>query len=120
MLGSGIDLEQKQAWMRGRRSAANSQGIPVSASGDFAERHYTVAQIAELWILSPDVVRRVFEREPGVLVLGDQGSRSKRRYTTLRIPQSVVERVHRRLCNPNLTGGEGRGSVQAVGTTSCR
>ena len=75
----------------------------------FQERHYAVAEIAELWSLSPDVVRRIFEREPGVLVLGDHGSRSKRRYTTLRIPQSVVERVHRRLCNPGLTGVRGRG-----------
>ena len=75
----------------------------------FQERHYAVAEIAELWNLSLDVVRKLFEREPGVLVLGDHGSRSKRRYTTLRIPQSVVERVHRRLCNPDLTGVRTRG-----------
>jgi hypothetical protein len=75
----------------------------------FQERHYAVGEVAELWNLCPDVVRKLFEREPGVLVLGDHGSRSKRRYTTLRIPQSVVERVHRRLCNPDLTGVRGRG-----------
>lgn len=51
-----------------------------------------------MWNLSPDAVRRMFENEPGVLVLGDKAlSRSKRRYTTLRIPASVVERVYRRL-----------------------
>jgi hypothetical protein len=66
----------------------------------FQERHYAVSEIAELWNFSADVVRKLFEREPGVLVLGDDGSRTKRRYTTLRIPQSVLERVHRRLCNP--------------------
>ena len=75
----------------------------------FEERHFAVGEVGELWKLSPDVVRKLFEREPGVLVLGDHGSRSKRRYTTLRIPQSVVERVHRRLCNPDLTGVRGRG-----------
>ena len=75
----------------------------------FEERHFAVGELAELWSLSPDVVRKLFEREPGVLVLGDNGSRSKRRITTLRIPQSVVERVHRRLCNPDLTGVRGRG-----------
>lgn len=69
----------------------------------FQERHFAVGEVADLWNLSPDVVRKLFEREPGVLVLADNGSRSKRRYTTLRIPQSVVERVHRRLCNPDLT-----------------
>jgi hypothetical protein len=64
----------------------------------FAERHYTVAEIAQMWGLSQDFVRRLFEREPGVLVLGQERTRyGKRRYRTLRIPESVVERVHRRL-----------------------
>lgn len=62
-----------------------------------AERHYAVAEIAEMWNLSADKVRDLFEREPGVLVIGEQQPRNKRRYTTLRIPQSVVERVHHRL-----------------------
>jgi len=64
----------------------------------FAELHYTVADIAEKWKLSEDAVRRLFEKEPGVLVLGKGGAASgRRRYTTLRIPESVVARVHRRL-----------------------
>jgi hypothetical protein len=104
-VASGLQLEQKQAWMRERQSSAGSAAVSQSpTSSHFAERHYTVAELSELWSLSPDVVRRLFEREPGVFVIGDQGTRSKRRYTTLRIPQSVVERVHRRLCNPELTG----------------
>ena len=109
MLGGSTNLEQKQAWMRGRQAAANAQDSPVPVSGDFAEQHYAVSQIAELWNLSHDVVRKLFEREPGVLVIGDHGSRSRRRYVTLRIPQSVAERVHRRLCNPDLTVVRGRG-----------
>lgn len=79
------------------------QGSPGEAP--FEERHYSVGEIGQLWSLSNDVVRKLFEREPGVLVIGDFHSRGKRRYTTLRIPQSVAERVHRRLCNPELTGG---------------
>lgn len=74
----------------------------------FQERHYTVAEIADLWSLSRDAVRKVFEREPGVLVLGSDGSRSKRGYHTLRIPESVLERVHRRSCNPDLTAARVR------------
>jgi len=109
IVGGSANLEQKQAWMRERQSASNSSGISGPAPGDFAEAHYAVTQIAELWNLSPDVIRKLFEREPGVLVIGDHGSRSKRRYTTLRVPKSVAERVYRRLCNPNLTGGPGRG-----------
>jgi hypothetical protein len=64
----------------------------------YAMRHYTVAKIAALWSLSEDAVRHMFEREPGVLVIGDhRPSICKRRYTTLRIPEDVVQRVHSRL-----------------------
>jgi hypothetical protein len=61
------------------------------------ERHYAVAEIAELWNLSPDKVRELFENEPGVLVIGERSPRHKRRYVTLRVPQKVLERVHHRL-----------------------
>lgn len=62
------------------------------------ERHYSPAEIAELWNLSVDCVRKIFESEPEVLVIGKpQSQRGKRSYTTLRIPQSVLDRVHRRL-----------------------
>jgi hypothetical protein len=61
------------------------------------ERHYAVAEIAEMWNLSADKVREPFENEPGVLVIGERSPRHKRRYVTLRIPQTVLERVHHRL-----------------------
>jgi len=61
------------------------------------ERHYAVTEIAEMWNLSPDKVREIFEDEPGVLVIGDRNPRHKRRYVTLRIPHSVLQRVHQRL-----------------------
>jgi hypothetical protein len=61
------------------------------------ERHYAVAEIAGMWNLSTDKVRELFENEPGVIVLGERNPRHKRRYITLRIPHSVVERVHARL-----------------------
>ena len=71
-----------------------STGIASAAP---AERHYAVTEIAELWNLSADKVRELFEDEPGVLVIGDRSPRRKRRYVTLRIPQSVLDRVHSRL-----------------------
>jgi len=81
-----------------------SQSHPRQAEEDFLteatssatlERHFSVAEVAAMWNLSKDTVRRMFQDEPGVLVLGGRSSRRKRRYTTLRIPQSVLERVHR-------------------------
>jgi hypothetical protein len=62
------------------------------------ERHYSVNELASTWNLSPDTIRKIFDREPGVLVIeGAAGKFSKRRYTTLRVPESVALRVHRRL-----------------------
>ena len=67
------------------------------------ERHYAVAEIAEIWNLSADKVRELFENEPGVLVIGERSPRYKRRYVTLRIPQKVLERVHHRLSSKSST-----------------
>ncbi len=68
----------------------------IERGADFAERHYAVAEIAALWNLSADKVRRLFQSEPGVLILAD-AKPGKRRHITLRIPESVAERVYRRL-----------------------
>ena len=62
-----------------------------------AERHYTPKQLADTWGLSAETIRELFEAEPGVLVIGTNGARMKRRYRTFRIPESVAVRVHRRL-----------------------
>jgi hypothetical protein len=70
----------------------------IAASPAFATRHFSPKEIAEMWCLSVDSVRKLFEKEPDVLVLGNAVSHhGKRSYTTLRIPVQVVERVHRRL-----------------------
>ena len=61
------------------------------------ERHYSAKEIAELWGLCENSVRELFKREPGVVLIQRPKSRWKRAYTTLRIPKSVLERVHRRM-----------------------
>lgn len=61
------------------------------------ERHYSVADLVELWGLSERTIRRIFGSEPGVLEWGRGEDRFKRAYKTLRIPESVVQRVHRRM-----------------------
>lgn len=63
----------------------------------YNERHYMPAELAVLWGVSEDTIRRLFRHEPGVWILGESKSRKKRRYLTLRIPESVAERVYKRL-----------------------
>lgn len=58
---------------------------------------YTVQEVAELTGLSRTTVTRLFEDEPGVLVLSRPEAIHKRRYRSIRIPRAVYERVMRRL-----------------------
>jgi len=61
------------------------------------EKHYSIPELAELWGLSERTIRRMFENEPGVLCWGSSESRFKRGYKTLRVPETVMLRVHRQL-----------------------
>lgn len=58
---------------------------------------FTPADIALMWKISQDSVRRLFRRESGVLAISRPARRGKRPYVTLRVPLSVLERVRRRL-----------------------
>ena len=72
-------------------------GQPADDQGTAAEQHFTVIEIAHRWGWSAKTAARVFESEPGVLVIDRPETRYKRGYRTITIPQSVADRVHRRL-----------------------
>ena len=57
------------------------------------ERHYTVPELAAIWNMSTDTVRRRFRNEPGVLIISNP-RKGTRVFETLRIPESVAERVY--------------------------
>ncbi len=58
---------------------------------------YTVAEVAALTGFSTDTIIRMFEREPGVLIVARPSTNRKRRYRSIRIPRGVYERVIRRI-----------------------
>ena len=58
------------------------------------EKHYTPQELAELWGVSANTVRRMFSGELGVLELGSNEALYKRGRKVMRIPASVVLRVH--------------------------
>jgi AraC-like DNA-binding protein len=72
------------------------------------EEHFTVGEIAARFKLSEDTVRRLFSDESGVLKLGEgtrlAGRKYKRRYFSLRIPESVLVRVMNRLMHKRPAG----------------
>jgi len=61
------------------------------------ERHFTVAELSKRWFFSENTIRRLFSQEPGVVRIARPQTRSKRGYTSMRIPERIAERVHRRL-----------------------
>ena len=70
---------------------------PVVAIDLASEKHYSVIEIAKLWALSEKTVRKIFEREPGVIHWGGEETLHKRAYRTLRVPETTLHRVHRKL-----------------------
>jgi predicted transcriptional regulator len=64
------------------------------------EKHYSIIEIAELWGISDTTVRKIFTDEPGVLAWGTEervGRHKKRGYRSIRVPESIMVRVHQRL-----------------------
>lgn len=62
------------------------------------EPKYTYLQLSKLTGLNCRTLRRQFQNEAGLIIVGRESLRgSKRRYETVRIPQSVVLRVFQRL-----------------------
>jgi hypothetical protein len=59
------------------------------------EKHYRVRELADLWGFSDNTIIRLFGAEPGVIRL--ESGATRRKYTTISIPESVALRVHERL-----------------------
>ena len=82
-------------------------------------RHYSVVELATCWNASTDLIRDIFADEPGVIKISRRtsphkrptspnGHRRPRKWEMLRIPESVAERVYRRLLvnGTDLGGGQ--------------
>jgi hypothetical protein len=60
------------------------------------ERHYRVGELAELWNLGRETVRKLVKDEPGVIKIR-MGLRKA--HTIYSVPESVAQRIHTRLLN---------------------
>lgn len=79
----------------------NEHEIQVTPlDGPAFERHFRPTELAKMWGLSVDIIRRLFEGEQGVIRIGHSEQLYKRKYVSLSIPESVAMRVHRRLEQP--------------------
>jgi len=63
----------------------------------YDEQHFKPDELAELWGISATTIRRLFRDVPGVLVIDRPEQMHKRRFSTMRIPESVARRVYEKL-----------------------
>jgi hypothetical protein len=76
-------------------NAAERTTTPSFPAG--GEKHYKVSELSRLWFFSENTIRRLFAKEPGVVKIVHSQTRLKRSYTSMRIPERIALRVHRRL-----------------------
>ena len=90
MKATELSFEEKCALMRERNAATTSilENLPL-------EQHCRVRDAAAR--LGTDKTRDIFRVEPGVVVISKGSSGRKRPCTTLLIPESVLQRVVRRM-----------------------
>ena len=58
------------------------------------EKHYSIEQLAELWELGRETVRKLVKDDPGVMKVR---MGRKRAHTSYRVPESAARRIHTRL-----------------------
>jgi hypothetical protein len=59
------------------------------------EKHYRIAELAEMWNLGRETVRKLVMKEPGVIKI----RLGRKAHTIYAVPESVAERIHTRLLN---------------------
>jgi hypothetical protein len=61
------------------------------------EKHYRIGELARIWGLGRETVRKLVKDEPGVIKirLG-----RKKAHTIYSVPESAATRIHTRLLNP--------------------
>jgi hypothetical protein len=67
-----------------------------SSDTSFAEKHYRVSDLAELWGLGRETIRKLIMDDPGVIKIRQ---RRKKMHTTYSVPESAARRIHTRLLN---------------------
>ena len=99
---TGLRIKTLQRWRyenRGPRFVRRAVVAWRRGMGDLLETepHYSATQVAQMWAISEDTVRRLCDGEPGVLRISMprlQRNRRHKPHIHLRIPASVLARLH--------------------------
>jgi hypothetical protein len=78
-----------------RQNGQHASTVRPSDPAEIAlERHYSPQEVAEMWGVSVNTIRRAFRGEPGVIEFGSDETMWGRKRKTMRIPVSALIRVH--------------------------
>jgi hypothetical protein len=61
------------------------------------EKHYRIGDLAKLWGLGRETVRKIVKDDPGVIKIR---MGRKKAHTIYSVPKSAADRIHTRLLNP--------------------
>jgi predicted transcriptional regulator of viral defense system len=85
-------LTVQQERMRRRHGSTIARAnMPAYEPADSVakEQHYSTGEVAKLWGISPQTVRKIFGKVPGVLKIGTKG-----KYVMLQIPARILDAYH--------------------------
>ncbi len=68
--------------------------MPIAPDQTAYEKHWRIGELAKVWGIGRETIRKLFAFEPGVVRIR---LARRRRHTTYSIPASVAERVRNRL-----------------------
>ena len=61
------------------------------------EKHYRIGELARIWGLGRETVRKLVHNDPGVVKIR---MGRKKTHTVYSVPESAARRIHTRLLNP--------------------
>lgn len=62
------------------------------------EKHYRVGELARMWGLGRETIRKLVKDDPGVVKIR---MGRKKAHTIYSVPESAAHRIHTRLLNPS-------------------
>ena len=70
--------------------------VPVLVENTTFEKHYRIGDLARLWGLGRETVRKLVKDDPGVIKIR---MGRKKAHTIYSVPESAAQRIHTRLLN---------------------
>lgn len=78
------------------RSRLSSDRAAMPFDNTTFEKHYRVGELAEMWALGRETVRKLVASDPSVIKIR---MGPKKAHTTYSVPESAAQRIHTRLLN---------------------